>query len=139
MADKLFVIGIGGTGMRCLESFVHLCAIGMFDNQEINVLTLDTDATNGNLERVRNLIGLYSNIKSGATKDGGTPNNNTFFSAKLNLYGFNTDYNSPSRSTYRNISRLTEGESSRQNKMLSDLFLDNSSVQEFNVAHGYRA
>ena len=124
MADKLFVIGIGGTGMRCLESFVHLCAIGMFDNQEINVLTLDTDATNGNLERVRNLIGLYSDIKSGATKDGGTPNNNTFFSAKLNLYGFNTDYNSPSRSTYRNISRLTEGESSRQNKMLSDLFLD---------------
>lgn len=139
MADKLFVIGIGGTGMRCLESFVHLCAIGMFDNQEINVLTLDTDATNGNLERVRNLIGLYSDIKSGATKDGGTPNNNTFFSAKLNLYGFNTDYNSPSRSTYRNISRLTEGESSRQNKMLSDLFLDNSSVQEFNLAHGYRA
>ena len=139
MADKLFVIGIGGTGMRCLESFVHLCAIGMFDNQEINFLTLDTDATNGNLERVRNLIGLYSDIKSGATKDGGTPNNNTFFSAKLNLYGFNTDYNSPSRSTYRNISRLTEGESSRQNKMLSDLFLDNSSVQEFNLAHGYRA
>ena len=111
MADKLFVIGIGGTGMRCLESFVHLCAIGMFDNQEINVLTLDTDATNGNLERVRKLMALYSDIKSGTTKDGGTPNNNTFFSAKLNLYGFNTDYNSTSRSTYRNISRLTEGES----------------------------
>ena len=35
MADKLFVIAIGGTGMRCLESFVHLCAIGMFDNEEI--------------------------------------------------------------------------------------------------------
>lgn len=139
MADKLFVIGIGGTGMRCLESFVHLCAIGMFDNQEINVLTLDTDATNGNLERVRKLIGLYSDIKSGTTKDGGTPNHNTFFSAKLNLYGFNTDYNSTSRSTYRNISRLTEGESSKQNKMLSDLFLDNNSVQEFNLAHGYRA
>ena len=32
--DKLFVIAIGGTGMRCLESFVHLCAIGMFDNEE---------------------------------------------------------------------------------------------------------
>ena len=31
---KLFVIAIGGTGMRCLESFVHLCAIGMFDNHD---------------------------------------------------------------------------------------------------------
>ena len=41
--DKLFVVAIGGTGMRCLESFVHLCAIGMFDNEEIEILTLDTD------------------------------------------------------------------------------------------------
>ena len=139
MSDKLFVIGIGGTGMRCLESFVHLCAIGMFDNQEINVLTLDTDATNGNLERVRKLIGLYSDIKSGTTKDGGTPNNNTFFSAKLNLYGFNTDYDSSKRRTYKGITGLNVGESSKHNKMLSDLFLDNSSVQEFDLNHGYRA
>ena len=36
MKDQLFVIAIGGTGMRCLEAFVHLCAIGMFDNEEIN-------------------------------------------------------------------------------------------------------
>ena len=34
MADKLFVIAIGGTGMRCLESFVHLSAIGMFDRMQ---------------------------------------------------------------------------------------------------------
>ena len=27
MLEKLFVIAIEGTGMRCLESFVHLCAI----------------------------------------------------------------------------------------------------------------
>ena len=43
--DKLFIIAVGGTGMRCLESFTHLCAIGMFDNQEIEILTLDTDQT----------------------------------------------------------------------------------------------
>jgi outer membrane protein insertion porin family len=33
--DALFVIAIGGTGMRCLESFVHLCAIGMLDGREV--------------------------------------------------------------------------------------------------------
>lgn len=52
MKDSLFVIAIGGTGMRCLEAFVHLCAIGMFDNEEINILTLDTDQSNGNKGRV---------------------------------------------------------------------------------------
>ena len=59
--DKLFVIAIGGTGMRCLESFVHLCAIGMFDNEEIEILTLDTDQTNGNKGRVEQLIEHYKN------------------------------------------------------------------------------
>ena len=139
MADKLFVIGIGGTGMRCLESFVHLCSIGMFDNKEIDILTLDTDATNGNLKRVTNLISYYSSIKSGSQNDGGTPNHDTFFSAKLNLHNFNTTYDAQSRSTYSNISKLSEGENTKQNKMLSDLFLDSDSVQQFNLAHGYRA
>ena len=60
--SKYFVIAIGGTGMRCLESFVHLCAVGLFDDKEINVLTLDTDAQNGNKERTESLIHLYSSI-----------------------------------------------------------------------------
>ncbi len=64
MADKLFVIAIGGTGMRCLEAFTHLCAVGMFDDQEIEVLTLDTDQNNGNKAKVEQLIGLYSRVKS---------------------------------------------------------------------------
>ena len=48
--NKIFIIAIGGTGMRCLESFVHLCAMGMFDNKTIDILTLDTDQSNGNKE-----------------------------------------------------------------------------------------
>lgn len=82
--DKLFVIAIGGTGMRCLESFVHLCAMGLFDNQTIDILTLDTDQSNGNKGRVENLIELYNKIKSDDANniDGGRPNADTFFSAK---------------------------------------------------------
>ena len=140
---KLFIIAIGGTGMRCLESFVHLCAIGMFDNQEIEILTLDTDQTNGNMERVWGLIDKYNRVKTeyGSTVTGGTPNVNTFFSAKLNLHKYYTVYNDPGRITYRNISKLGQGEkdAKRQNEILSKLFLDAETVQEFHLDHGYRA
>ena len=50
--DKCFVIAVGGTGMRCLESFTHMCAMGMFDSKEIDILTLDTDQLNGKKEKV---------------------------------------------------------------------------------------
>ncbi|MCX2493473.1 hypothetical protein OQX63_08335 [Pedobacter sp. PF22-3] len=139
--DKLFVIAIGGTGMRCLEAFTHLCGIGMFDNQEIEILTLDTDQNNGNKGRVEELIGLYNRIKTTGTGLGGTPNANTFFSAKLNLHRFFTNYAGPGRETYKNISKIATGspEQQKANKLISDLFLDNSSVQEFALDHGYRA
>lgn len=139
--DKLFVIAIGGTGMRCLESFTHLCAIGMFDNQEIELLTLDTDQTNGNKVKVEELIRLYTRIKTSGTTDGGTPNANTFFSAKLNLYRYYTNYSGVGRENYKNITKISTGspEQQKANKLISDLFLDNNSVQEFDLSHGYRA
>lgn len=129
--------------MRCLESFVHLCAVGMFDNQEIEVMMIDTDSANGNLGRTETLIDMYRRIKSASSDniDGGTPNTDTFFSAKLNFYKFCTDYNSAERITYKNISHLSEGDDEvrRQNQLLSDLFLDKDTVQEFHLDHGYRA
>ncbi len=137
--DKLFVIAIGGTGMRCLESFTHLCAVGMFDNQEIEVLTLDTDQSNGNKSKVEQLIGLYSRIK---TSDGkSNPNSDTFFSAKLNLHRYWTNYEGAARENYRNLTKINTGtpEQQEENQLLADLFLDRATVQEFNLAHGYRA
>ena len=92
MNERLFLIAIGGTGMRCLESFVHLCAAGLFDNHTIDILTLDTDQTNGNKDRVENLIDLYNRVKTDdGTEVGGSATKNTFFSAKLNLYKFFTE------------------------------------------------
>lgn len=139
MDDKLFVIAVGGTGMRCLEGFTHLCAIGMFDNQEIEVLTLDTDQDNGNKDKAEKLVRLYSEIKSSDGKS--NANSNTFFSAKLNLHRFWTNYKGSGRENYRNISKLNTGspEQQEENKLLSDLFLEKNSVQEFNLEHGYRA
>ena len=137
-SDKLFVIAIGGTGMRCLESFTHLCAMGIFDSKEIDILTLDTDQTNGNKQRTEELIKQYNRIKTTSSTQGGSPNKDSFFSAKLNLYRFWTDYNSASRTKFKNIAQLSNDTPEQENKLLSELFLDDN-VQEFNLAHGYRA
>lgn len=138
---KLFVIAIGGTGMRCLESFVHLCAIGMFDNHEVDILTLDTDQSNGNKGRVEELIDIYNKVKSNdeTNPDGGTINRDTFFSAKLNLYKFYTNYGDQSRKSFRVLSHTANNEAKGENKDVSDLFYDEATVQEFELDHGYRA
>ena len=142
MNEKLFLIAIGGTGMRCLESFVHLCAAGLFDNHTIDILTLDTDQTNGNKGRVENLIDLYNRVKTDdGTEVGGVATKNTFFSAKLNLYRFFTDYSSANRNTLSSLAQTANlSEQQREeNQDLSDLFFERDSVQDFNLDHGYRA
>lgn len=137
--SKNFVIAIGGTGMRCLESFVHTCAMGLYDNMEFNVLTLDTDYSNGNKERTTQLIDNYNQIKSDVSGAEGKINNNTFFSAKLNLFDVVTDYNNQGRETFSSLTNLaSESDELSDNKILADLFLGEA-VQEFNLAHGYRA
>ena len=61
MAKQYFVLGIGGTGMRCIESLIHLCAMGMFDDTEIHLLALDTDKNNGNFSRLKEVKEAYVN------------------------------------------------------------------------------
>ena len=55
------IIAIGGTGMRCTECIVHLCAMGMFDDTEIHLLALDTDKNNGNFSRLKEVKEAYVN------------------------------------------------------------------------------
>lgn len=134
--DKLFLIGIGGTGMRCIEAFTHLCAIGLLDNKEIDILSLDTDIGNGNKSKTELLIDNYCRIKGG---DKAVPTENNFFSAKINLYKFSPDY-SGNNVNYQTITKLSIGseEIRNQNKTITDLFL-NEDVQMFDLSHGYRA
>ena len=140
--DKLFLIAIGGTGMRCLEAFVHLCAAGLFDNRTIEILTLDTDHNNGNKDRVETLIKLYNDVKTNDNaKRGGDMRAETFFSAKLNLYRFFTDYSDSDRLSLHALATtngLTE-EQREDNQDLTDLLFDRETVQRFKLDHGYRA
>lgn len=133
---KYFVIGIGGTGMRGIEAFTHLCAVGMCDSMEIDVLSIDTDTNNGNKGRSEQLIERYRRIKGG---DAGKPTVGTFFSAKLNLFKFAPEY-AGNRAKYETLADLNGGadETKEQNRALSDLFFDRD-VQSFDLSHGYRA
>ncbi|WP_300725954.1 hypothetical protein [uncultured Bacteroides sp.] len=138
MSKQVFVIGIGGTGMRCLESFVHLCAMGMFDDHDVNMLALDTDRLNGNFARLQELVGFYTRINKGNLgKD-------TLFSARIHYGTFTPDYDKNnvtfnSISDYSSASSLLIGDEVKYRESdLCDLFLD-PNVRAMDLAHGYRA
>ncbi len=60
--SKYFLVCAGGTGMRCMQSFINLCALGMFSGQTIDVLLLDTDAENKDKKNTENLIQKYTRL-----------------------------------------------------------------------------
>ncbi len=136
MAKQYFVLGIGGTGMRCIESLIHLCAIGMFDTTEIHLLALDTDKNNGNFSRLKALVNAYVNAK-GSDPGKRTSLSDTFFSADIKYYEFSPDYEKSSTFkqvfNYDNTKHRSPLETS-----LADLVLTES-VESFNLRHGYRA
>lgn len=93
-------MGIGGTGMRCIESLIHLCAMGMFDDTEIHLLALDTDKNNGNFSRLKEVKEAYVNAKN-LDKANRTPLTETFFSADIKYYEFSPNYEK--KSTFNDV------------------------------------
>jgi hypothetical protein len=85
MAKHYFVLGMGGTGSKCLESFTHLAAAGMAPPQ-VWIGLVDQDRSNGNLSRTTRILDLYKKGIKGAlgAMDGG-------FSGSL----FKTDFQFP--------------------------------------------
>ncbi|CBS86078.1 tubulin-like doman-containing protein [Azospirillum lipoferum] len=55
---KCYFIGVGGTGARCGEAMLHLCAAGL-GPEELWMGFVDPDSSNGNLERTKDLLKLY--------------------------------------------------------------------------------
>lgn len=133
MAKKVFLIGIGGTGMRCLESFVHTCAMGMYDDTDVELLALDTDKDNGNFVRLRTLIEHYNKINGGNSKQ------NTFFSARIKYYEFSPGYtDSDSFATLSNYANLETHRNDDPSADLVDMFLA-PDVRNMSLKEGYRA
>ncbi|MEL4894572.1 hypothetical protein [Crocosphaera sp. Alani8] len=59
--NSLYVIGIGGTGAKCLEAILQIASVGLFTDKPIRMLFVDADETNGNLERARIGLKTYQN------------------------------------------------------------------------------
>ena len=135
MAKQVFVLGIGGTGMRCIESFIHLCAIGMFDDTDVHLLALDTDKDNGNFKRLKELKEAYLKTK-GVNKPQITLKD-TFFSANLHYYQFSPDYSKSS--TFEAIYKY--GDTKYKNKEKTDIadLILTKNTRTFDLKHGYRA
>jgi len=134
--SKYFLVCAGGTGMRCLQSFINMCSLGMFSGQTIDVLLLDTDAENKDKKNTENLIQKYSKLMH---NNGESKSNKAgeFFSANINLYTFIPDYSTETTKRFTLISELEKGDPA-VNRRLGDLFYEEP-VQEFDLSHGYRA
>ena len=64
-----YVIGIGGTGAKCLESIIHLAAAGMMPVEDIYVLFVDSDTANGSLGRAQKTLRSYMICKDNTRLD----------------------------------------------------------------------
>ena len=53
------MIGIGGTGAKCVEALTHLCAAGMLPEQNMYCLFVDPDRANGSLARATVTLRQY--------------------------------------------------------------------------------
>lgn len=136
MARKFFVLGIGGTGMRCIESLIHLCAMGMFDDTDLYLLALDTDKNNGNFARLKAVKDAYLNTKS-LDASSRTAGKDSFFTANLKYYEFSPNYEV--KSTFKDVFGYGDTQYTDQRKTdLADLVFSKD-VENFNLRHGYRA
>lgn len=132
---KYFLIGIGGTGMRCLEAFIHLCAVGLLDNKEFHILSIDTDHQNGNKDQTDTLIDKYVQIRT-EKEEQLDPKAESFFTAKVHFYQFSTEHSQ--RSGMTSLSDKAGIRMGSTEKEIADLLFDDD-VQRLDLAHGYRA
>lgn len=61
---KKYVIGIGGTGIRCVESLIYLLSAGLGGDKEVNIIIIDFDINNKNLSNLKEVIDCYKKNNS---------------------------------------------------------------------------
>lgn len=131
LGAQYFLVAAGGTGMRCLQSFINLSATGLFkDLKTVHILLMDTDEENKDKRNAENLLKSYEQVFKNAEGE-------TFFNCELKLYRFVPDYSKDSRRNFIIISQLERGDSDTNHK-LANIFFEEG-VQQFDLSHGYRA
>ena len=56
---SFYVVGIGGTGAKCVEAIIQLTSVGLIPTNKLRILFIDADETNGNLQRSQTSLSLY--------------------------------------------------------------------------------
>ncbi len=67
---KNFIIGIGGTGAKCLEHLLHCCSAGL-GPKNLWAGMVDQDEANGNVSRTKILLSKYMNLRSSLRNEAG--------------------------------------------------------------------
>ena len=67
---KNLILGLGGTGAKIVESFVHLCAAGL-GPAEAGVAFIDQDKSNGNTHRARTALAAFAAAQRALRGPGG--------------------------------------------------------------------
>lgn len=82
---KIYAIGVGGSGAKCLESAIFLHSLGIFGNSCLSILLVDADASNGNSGRtqinLKNTLECYQLFKPNSDQK------SSFMSGELKDYG----------------------------------------------------
>jgi hypothetical protein len=124
-----FIIAAGGTGMRCLQAFINMCAIGVFKDMKFNILLLETDEENKDKRNAEKLISTYSYLHKNAK--------GSFFTSELELFTFVPDYSTDETRDFVRLSQI-ELDTTELSTRLANIFYEQN-VQEFDLSHGYKA
>jgi Tubulin like len=117
--SKLFVIGIGGSGAKCIESIVHLAAAGLYSEEEIEILFIDPDEANGNVERAMNSVRVYQDCQkviSGGQRQTGMG----WMSTPIKSYGLWSPFSE--RSNSKDLASFFKYNSMEHDGSLANLF-----------------
>ena len=87
---KNFLIGIGGTGAKCIEHLVHSCSAGLGPDQ-VWVGMVDQDEANGNVNKTKILLSKYQNLRNSLRDEGRND-----LSSASNLFNTNITTNNDS-------------------------------------------
>ena len=117
--SKLFVIGIGGSGAKCIESIVHLASTGLYSEEEIEILFIDPDEANGNVERAMNTVRVYQDCQK-VISGGQRQTDMGWMSTPIKSYGLWSPFSE--RSNSKDLASFFKYNSMEHDGSLANLF-----------------
>ncbi len=84
---KTYVLGIGGTGSRILQSLMILLSAGVQCNDEIVPIIIDLDTENGDTDEAFKMVKAYTEIRKDLFNDDNKPSYGLkFFGTKVSPF-----------------------------------------------------